>query len=113
LDLNALTPRDILTFRDSLADRLSASTANQSLKVVRMAFKDAVSAGLLSTNVAAGVRRAKSAEEENRRRPFTIDEVKRILRVSHGEWPGLIRFGLYTGQRLGDIAALTWQNVLD
>jgi integrase len=26
-------------------------------------------------------------------------------------WRGMILFGLYTGQRLGDIAKLTWQNI--
>lgn len=27
------------------------------------------------------------------------------------EWRGMILFGLYTGQRLGDIATLTWANI--
>ena len=45
------------------------------------------------------------------RRPFTIDELKRILKVADDEWRGMILFGLYTGQRLGDIATLTWQNL--
>jgi integrase len=111
LDISALTPRDILAFRDSLAARLSTVTANHAVKVVRMALKDALSAGLVSSNAAAGVRPAKSAEEKVSRRPFTIPELQRILRDAHGEWPGIILFGLYTGQRLGDIAALTWQNV--
>jgi integrase len=76
-----------------------------------MALKDAQAAGLVTANVAAGVRPAKSSEEPARRRPFTIPEIRRILRAAHGEWRGLILFGLYTGQRLGDLAALTWQNV--
>jgi integrase len=37
--------------------------------------------------------------------------LKRIIEVADPEWKGLILFGLYTGQRLGDIATLTWQNV--
>ena len=27
------------------------------------------------------------------------------------EWGSLIRFGLYTGQRLADLACLTWVNL--
>ena len=27
------------------------------------------------------------------------------------EWQSLIKFGLYSGQRLGDLALLTWSNV--
>jgi integrase len=111
LDISAITPRDIVAFRDHLASRLSTSTANHAVKVVRMALKDAQADGLVTTNVAAGVRPAKSAQDPGRRRPFTLPEITRILRAAHGEWTGLILFGLYTGQRLGDIAALTWQNV--
>ncbi len=48
---------------------------------------------------------------EARRRPFTLDELARILEVADGEWRGLIAFGIYTGQRLGDLAQLTWNNV--
>jgi len=34
-----------------------------------------------------------------------------ILSVADDEWKSLIRFGLYTGQRLSDIALLTWANI--
>jgi len=111
IDISAITPRDIIAFRDGLALHLYTSTANHAVKVVRMALKDAQTAGLVTANVAAGVRPAKSSEQRARRRPFTIPEIQRILRSAHGEWPGLILFGLYTGQRLGDIATLTWQNI--
>jgi integrase len=111
LDISAIASRDIVAFRDQVASRLSTSTTNHAVKVVRMSLKDAQADALVTANVAAGVRPAKSAEDSGRRRPFTLPEIKRILRVAHGEWTGIILFGLYTGQRLGDIARLTWQNV--
>jgi integrase len=111
VDISALTPRDIIAFRDQLAARVSASTANHAVKVIRMTLKDAQAAGLVTVNVAAGVRPIKSAETRATRRPFTLRELVRILRVANGEWRGLILFGLYTGQRLGDIASLTWRNI--
>jgi integrase len=40
-----------------------------------------------------------------------MPELKRILEVAKDEWRGMILFGLYTGQRLSDLANLTWQNV--
>jgi integrase len=110
-DLSMLTPRDVISFRDALAKRVSASTANQAVKIVRMALKDAQAARLVSENVAAGVRRAKTSGNRASRRPFTLDELRRILRIAGGEWRNLILFGLYTGQRLGDIAKFTWRNV--
>ena len=76
-----------------------------------MALKDAVIATLADTNVAVGVRRVKHRGEKNERRAFTVPELKNVLAKASGEWPGIILFGLYTGQRLGDIASLTWQNL--
>jgi integrase len=111
IDISAITPRDIVRFRDHLATRLSTSTANHAVKVVRMALKDAQADSLVTANVAMGVRPAKSTQESGRRRPFTLPEIKRLLHAAHGEWEGIILFGLYTGQRLGDIARLTWQNL--
>jgi integrase len=49
--------------------------------------------------------------DQRSRRPFTISEVKRLLAAADEEWRSLILFGLYTGQRLGDLARLTWANV--
>jgi integrase len=34
-----------------------------------------------------------------------------VLSVADLEWQSLIRFGFYTGQRLGDLAALHWSNI--
>lgn len=46
-----------------------------------------------------------------KRRPFTAQQLRLILGGADGEWRSMILFGLYTGQRLADIARLTWQNV--
>jgi len=40
-----------------------------------------------------------------------MDQIKRLLSVANEEWRGIILAGLYTGQRLGDIATLTWSNI--
>jgi integrase len=34
-----------------------------------------------------------------------------VLSVADSEWQSLIRFGFYTGQRLGDLATLRWSNI--
>jgi integrase len=34
-----------------------------------------------------------------------------VLRVADPELRSMVMIGLYTGQRLGDIAMLTWQNI--
>jgi site-specific recombinase XerD len=52
-DLSAVSPSDIRQFRDYQADRMSAVSANLSVKVVRIAFKSAIRERLLAENPAA------------------------------------------------------------
>lgn len=110
-NITSITAADIAGFRDSLAKRLSIGTVNVALKIIRSAFAQARRDGLVDTNEAERVTTLKRRADKAERRPFTLEELKRILDVADGEWRGMILFGLYTGQRLGDIAALTWSNV--
>ena len=88
----------------------SPSTTNHALKIVRMVFRSARREGFLFQDPAEGIRNVKSSAPSERR-PFTIDELRSVLEVADDEWKSLIKFGLYTGQRLADIAALTWAQV--
>ena len=53
------------------------------------------------------------SRDKSARRAFTLPEIKRILKAcgDDTEWRGLVLFGLYLGQRLGDLAKLTWRAV--
>ncbi len=111
-DLSTLQANDIARFRDREAKELSRSTANLSVKVLRICLGEAVRQGLLTHNQATRVKFLKSTAE-SKRRAFTLSEIKRILKAcgEDAEWRGLILFGLYLGQRLGDLAKLTWRAV--
>jgi len=111
-DLSTLQTNDVALFRDREAKERARATANLSLKVLRVCLNDAVRQDLLTLNPAARVKLLKSSKE-SRRRAFTLPEIKRILKVcgDNAEWRGLILFGLYLGQRLGDLAKLTWRAV--
>src|SRR5215831_3396097 len=111
-DLSALQASDIARFRDREAKELSHSTANLSVKVLRICLGEAVRQGLLAVNPAVRVKLLKSTTE-SKRRAFTLNEIKRILRAcgDDTEWRGLVLFGLYLGQRLGDLAKLTWRAI--
>jgi integrase len=112
LDLSLITPADVAKFRDGLASRLSVGTANIALKIVRAAFAEAVRQTVVVSNPAVLVKvLSKRHTDAEQRRPFTISELQKILSVADDEWKGIILLGLYTGQRLGDISRLTWQNV--
>jgi len=111
MDLADLGASDILQFRDAETARVSATTVNQGLKVLRMILKSALEDGLIRQNVALSVRPVKASAATVRRREFTLAELNAVLRVCNDEWRSLVHFGFYTGARLSDIAALTWANV--
>lgn len=109
-DIKKITTSDLAKFRDATAERLTVSTANLHLKILRAAFADARREGLIDENPAERVTTLKK-QDGYERNPFSLPQLKRLIEVADDEWRGMILFGLYTGQRLGDIAALTWQNV--
>jgi|ERR1035437_1575332 integrase len=111
LDLVQITPSDVAGFRDELATRLASATANLMVKVLRTAFAQARRDGLIDTNPAERVTMLKRQKNDNKRRPFSMAELQSVLNVADDEWKGMIYFGLYSGQRLGDIAEIIWRNV--
>lgn len=111
LDMAAIRQQDIARFRDEQARRVSTGTANGMLKIVRVLFGAAEADGVMQRNEARFVKRLKVVGEDTARRPFTLPELKRILEACDAEWRSLVMFGFYTGARLGDLAALTWQNL--
>jgi integrase len=110
--LSTLQAVDITRFRDREAKALSRATANLSLKVLRVCFGEAVRQGLLAVNPAVRVPVLKT-RDKSARRAFTLSEITRILKACGDdvEWRGLVLFGLYLGQRLGDLAKLTWRAI--
>lgn len=96
--------------RDHWSAKNSAGTANWKTKVMRMAMKSAVDRGLLRTNPFATLKALRRGTAKSRR-PFTLDELRILLRAADAEWRVLILLGLYTGQRLNDLAGLRWSNV--
>jgi integrase len=104
-----LTRRDIVDYRTAMAGQVRARTVNHRLKTLRSVLDFAVRERFLRENPAAFVKTIKNSEPRVRR-PFTLDEVRSILAVATPEWKLMILFGLYTGQRLGDISRLEWKN---
>ncbi len=105
-----ISTEDIRKWRDSESERVSATTVNHSLKFLRVFFGAAKKDGLIADNPATDIPILK-IRERTTRRPFTLKEIRSLLAVAEPEWKSLIIFGLYTGQRLGDIATLTWDQI--
>jgi integrase len=111
-DLSALSGDDVLRFRDREVKERAPATANLGVKVLRVCFGEAVRQELLTSNPAQRVKVLR-LRAESKRRDFTLSEIKRVLAAcgDKEEWRGLVLLGLYTGQRLGDLARLTWRAV--
>ena len=112
-DLTALRSDDLIRFRDDTSKRLSTTSCNMDLKVLRACLSTAVKQDLIEKNVARNVAVLKQ-RGECKRRAFTLAEIQKVLVVCDergGEWRGLVLTAVYTGQRLGDVARLTWQQV--
>jgi len=111
-DISQINKADVVKYRDEVLVRTSVATANKSLKYLRVALGAAYKDGITQDNPAAKVDAIRRRDDERRqRRPFTLGELKAILANASAEWRGIILFGFYTGQRLSDLAALTWQNL--
>jgi integrase len=110
-DLNFITRRHVADFQQSIAKRLTPATANLAVKILRVAFKQAYRDGLIQVSPADQVKVLANRNDERERRPFTPEELRAIFRNADGEWQGMLLFGLYTGQRLKDIATLTSSNI--
>lgn len=112
-DIAYVHKRDLTELRDKTAADLTASTANTDLKILRTGFRQAVIDGLRLDNPGSAVRTLEERRDASTptRRPFTEKELKALFAVAEGEWEGLILGGLYTGQRLGDLASLTGRKV--
>lgn len=109
--LGTIEARHISAYRDSLARCLSANTANHGVKLLRVILEDARREQHIAENPAKDCALLKKDTSSACRRPFTIPELQKVLEVANDEWRSMILCGLYTGQRLADIARLTWSNV--
>ncbi len=110
LDLGQITREDVLAYRDATAKRLSPGTANTNLRVVRSCLGDAALLELIPKNVASRIPFAR--EGTSKRRPFTAEELRRLVQAcGQTEWRGMVLCGLYTGQRLNDVASLRWGQI--
>lgn len=107
--LHYVTPAQVAAWRDHAAGKATPRTANNKLKIVRVLFQSAWRDGLLTENPAAKIQTLKAGR--SKRRPFTLPELRSVLKVANDEWRGMVLLGLYTGQRLKDIASLTWANI--
>lgn len=98
-------------YRDAVAERYAPSTANLYFKILRNVFSDAAREGVIDKDPTTRIKSLKSprgAPSTPARRAMSAKEIKAVIAATKAasEWRGMILAGLYTGQRLGDIALM-------
>lgn len=107
-----VTPADIKRYRDARLAVVSLKTAKHEIDFLRRAFRGAVHDGVIPTSPVDGVKLPKvTGNRQTSRRAFTTAELRAITAAADPEWRSMVIFALYTGQRLGDVARLTWANL--
>src|SRR5215831_2360557 len=102
LNVNQIAPRDVHRFRQGEVEAgKHPNTCNDHVKIVRMAFTSARRQGLITHNPAEAVEML-PVDSEPAKQPFTLEQIKALLRNAHGDWRGAIIMALYTGMRLKD-----------
>jgi integrase len=108
-----VTYSDLVNFRNQLARQIGASSVNHDIVALKMIFKAARRLKRISEDPSEFLTPVREVDDplQEKRRPFTIQELKTLLAAADPEWQSMIKFGLYTGGRLGDIATLRWSSV--
>ena len=110
--LGNLKTSDIRAFRDLLVTEGRApSTVNLLIaKVLSAPLSKAVRLGYIPVNPCAAIESLKT--EDTEAGTFTLRQIRSLLAAAPStDWRGLILAGFFTGQRLGDLARLRWNQV--
>jgi integrase len=110
LNIEAITPKDILDFRNVRGSKgLAPATLNLDIKVLSATFNAALRQGLISANPCTALEKVKNRAQ--RKSVFTPEQVSALVKAAEGDWKGLILTAFYIGARLNDCANLRWRNV--
>ncbi|MGV3772107.1 MAG: tyrosine-type recombinase/integrase [Verrucomicrobiales bacterium] len=109
--LRAVAPRHIEQFLGNrLDDGAAPKTAIVDIKTLGSALRRAENFGFIDKNPVPAVKLPKAVSSE--RAVFTPDEVNLLVQGAPNEdWQTLIMIAIYTGARMSDCLAMTWDNV--
>lgn len=107
--------RDVIAFRDGLADGLSAQTVKYVITVLNIILSDAVKDDIIVKNPAAGIPAIKDERHkasETIHRALTVEEQNAFMREMRGNYYyTFVAFMLCTGMRCGEVSALQWSDI--
>jgi len=114
LDVSALEPRHVRTFRDAEREAgKSPVSCNFAVKVISTGLNAAMCEGYLESNPAKAVATLPSAcDEESGKSCFTDDQLTALLAAAPDtDWRGAMLLAYTTGARFTDVTNMRWTNV--
>lgn len=109
-DITEVSKAHVQGFINEHREKKATSTANHYLKCLRMIFKSAERDGYIDSSPCESIQRGKSTKTV-KRKAFSSAQITTILAKADEEWKSMVLFGIYTGQRLADIAAVLWDDL--
>ena len=109
--LSRLTMPGVRNFADRLLESRSRATSARALHHLRMILKEAQGRGLISQNVAVGVRLPKAGREKSKVEIPTRAALKAMLAASSNNLKPFVMTAIFTGLRASELRGLTWRNL--
>ncbi len=106
----SITRREVITLLDDIADR-APTMANRVLSCLRKVYNFGITKDRVTNNPAHQVPPPGGAER-SRDRIYDAEEIRKLWVALDGPTGDIYRLVLITGQRLGEVAGMTW-NELD
>lgn len=107
--VHQIATEDIEKWRNKRIEKVSKSTVNRELKMVKTFLKQSVEKGYLLKSPAQNIKVYK--EPERAIRHLSDDEVKRLLEVAPNDLKQIIVLLLLTGMRYGELCHLEWADI--
>ncbi len=110
--VDAISQEDVVRWRAAELKRVMPKTVNNRVKILRSMLRQAVAEGFARVNAAEGLKPVKEASAKVRR-PFSREELAKVLEISDETWRAVVLSGVETGQRFGDIVRMEWRSIVD
>lgn len=111
--ISSIKRSDVKDFVNEQVKHVRKKTVQKYMTSLSPAFMAALDSEIIDKNPFFRIKVPDSqAFEDTDKEAFTIEEITRMLQELPSEWKSMVFFSLYTGgQRLGDIATLTWEQI--
>lgn len=107
--IDRIKPSDVALWQNTLLDKLSPRRVRAIRAVFNMFFQDALRDGIIEKNPLTLVKVPKIEKVEVK--PFTLDEMLKIIKGAEGDIQSFVALGFFTGMRSGEMIGLRWDDI--